>query len=204
MTPAERVAFILHDVFGYPFAEVAGIVGRTPAACRQLASTARRRIRAAQPPPAPPARQAGIVRAFKQAWEASDIDALITLLDPAATATADTGGLVSSISLRPIEGSEQIVRAWAVVAQDRTHPDAPGAHGQRPARPDRPARRRHRGRVRVRGRRRPDQAHLGHAQPRETPALDNRLTHVCTPRTRAERYQLTPPPCPGGDPSGGA
>jgi len=50
MTPAERVAFILHDVFRYSFAEVAGIVGRTPAACRQLASSARRRIRAAQPP----------------------------------------------------------------------------------------------------------------------------------------------------------
>src|SRR6202453_3326671 len=47
MTPAERVAFILHDVFGYPFAEVAEITGRTPAACRQLASTARRRITAA-------------------------------------------------------------------------------------------------------------------------------------------------------------
>jgi RNA polymerase sigma factor (sigma-70 family) len=54
MTPAERVAFILHDVFGYSFAEVAGIAGRTPAACRQLASSARRRIRAAQAPAAPP------------------------------------------------------------------------------------------------------------------------------------------------------
>ena len=50
MTPAERVAFILHDVFGYSFAEVAGIVGRTPAACRQLATSARRRIRASQAP----------------------------------------------------------------------------------------------------------------------------------------------------------
>ena len=50
MTPAERVAFILHDVFGYSFAEVAEIVGRTPAACRQLASSARRRIRASQAP----------------------------------------------------------------------------------------------------------------------------------------------------------
>jgi RNA polymerase sigma-70 factor (ECF subfamily) len=56
MTPAERVAFILHDVFGYPFAEVATIVGRTPAACRQLASSARRRSRTAQPPAAPTAR----------------------------------------------------------------------------------------------------------------------------------------------------
>src|ERR1700716_2700820 len=73
MTPAERVAFILHDVFRYPFAEIAEIVGRTPAACRQLASSARRRIRASQPPAAPAARQAGLVRDFKQAWEAKDI-----------------------------------------------------------------------------------------------------------------------------------
>ena len=53
MTPAERVALILHDVFGYPFADIAQITGRTPAACRQLASSARRRVRAAQPPAAP-------------------------------------------------------------------------------------------------------------------------------------------------------
>src|SRR5215475_1016222 len=58
VTPAERVALILHDVFGYPFAEVAQIVGRTPAACRQLASSARRRVRAARAPAAPAARQA--------------------------------------------------------------------------------------------------------------------------------------------------
>src|SRR3954464_14465697 len=81
MTPAERVAFILHDVFCHSFAEVAEIVGRTPAACRQLASSARRRIRAAQPSETPPAQRAGIVRDFKQAWEAKDIDALIALLD---------------------------------------------------------------------------------------------------------------------------
>src|SRR5215831_553466 len=73
VTPAERVAFILHDVFGYPFADIAQIVGRSPAACRQLASSARRRIRAAQAPAAPTARQAAIVRDFKRAWEARDI-----------------------------------------------------------------------------------------------------------------------------------
>jgi RNA polymerase sigma factor (sigma-70 family) len=66
MTPPERVALILHDVFGYPFAEVAGITGRTPAACRQLASSARRRVRAAQPPASLAARQAGVVRDFKR------------------------------------------------------------------------------------------------------------------------------------------
>jgi RNA polymerase sigma factor (sigma-70 family) len=115
MTPAERVAFILHDVFRYPFTEVAGIVGRTPAACRQLASSARRRIHAAQPPATPVAEKAGIVRAFKRAWEAKDIDALIGLLDPDATATADGGGLATTF-LRPIEGGEQIARGWVEIA----------------------------------------------------------------------------------------
>ena len=115
MTPAERVAFILHDVFRYPFAEVAEIVGRTPAACRQLASSARRRIRASQAPATPTAQQAGIVRDFKQAWEAKDIDALIGLLDPDATAIADGGGLATTF-LRPIEGGEQIARAWVEIA----------------------------------------------------------------------------------------
>ena len=109
MTPAERVALILHDVFGYPFAEVAQVTGRTPAACRQLASSARRRIRASQPPSAPTARQAGLVRDFKKAWEAKDVGALISLLDPGATMTADGGGRVSA-ALRPIEGGEQIAR----------------------------------------------------------------------------------------------
>jgi RNA polymerase sigma factor (sigma-70 family) len=109
MTPAERVAFILHDVFRYPFAEVAEIVGRTPAACRQLASSGRRRIRASQAPPAPAARQAGIVRAFKAAWEAGNIDAIIGLLDPGATVTADGGGLAPA-ALHPIEGAGQIAR----------------------------------------------------------------------------------------------
>ncbi|MFI6848298.1 RNA polymerase sigma factor SigJ [Kitasatospora sp. NBC_00085] len=109
MTPAERVAFILHDVFRYPFAEVAEIVGRTPAACRQLASSARRRVRAAQAPPGPAAGQAGLVRHFKEAWEARDIEALVGLLDPEATMVADGGGLVGAV-LRPVEGSERIAQ----------------------------------------------------------------------------------------------
>jgi RNA polymerase sigma factor (sigma-70 family) len=108
MTPAERVAFILHDVFRYSFAEVAEIVGRTPAACRQLASSARRRIRTSQPPATPPAQQAAIVRDFKKAWEAKDLGALIGLLDPDARAIADTGGLTEAEPA--IEGGEQIAR----------------------------------------------------------------------------------------------
>ncbi|MFD8202101.1 sigma factor-like helix-turn-helix DNA-binding protein, partial [Streptomyces sp. NPDC059701] len=94
MTPAERVAFVLHDVFRYSFPEVAEIVGRSPAACRQLASSARRRVRDARPPsrPVPAERAAGVVREFAQAWEAKDIEALVGLLDPAATAVGGGGG----------------------------------------------------------------------------------------------------------------
>jgi hypothetical protein len=96
-------------VFGYPFADVAEIVGRTPAACRKLASSARQRIHAARTPAGPKARQAGIVRDFKKAWEANDINALIRLLDPDVVMTADSGGLVAA-ALRPIEGREKLAR----------------------------------------------------------------------------------------------
>ena len=137
MTPAERVAFILHDVFRYSFAEVAEIVGRTPAACRQLASSARRRIRQSQAPATPPTQQADIVKEFKQAWEAKDIAALVGLLDPDATAIADSGGLATT-HLRPIEGSEQIARAYVGIAGkapnltllERTVNGQPGLVGQ--------------------------------------------------------------------------
>lgn len=116
MTPAERVAFVLHDVFRYSFVDVAEIVGRTPAACRQLASSARRRLHTSRAPAGPAAQQAGIVREFKQAWEAKDIDALVGLLDPDATVIADGGGLVSAV-LRPVEGSEQIARYIVALAE---------------------------------------------------------------------------------------
>ena len=107
MTPAERVAFILHDVFRYPFADIGEIVGRTPAACRQLATSARRRIRAAHPSDTSPAPRSEVVRRFKRAWESNDINALISLLDPDAVATADGGGLVSAAA-EPIVGGDQI------------------------------------------------------------------------------------------------
>lgn len=113
MTPAERVAFVLHDVFRYSFAEVGDIVGRTPAACRQLASSARRRIHTSQGPSS--TQRAEVVRDFKRAWETRDIEALIGLLDPQATATSDSGGLAPAF-LRPINGGEQIARAWVEIA----------------------------------------------------------------------------------------
>ncbi len=112
MTPAERVAFILHDVFRHSFAEVAEITGRTPATCRKLASLGRRRVRASRVPAVPPARQAGLVRNFKKAWEAGDINALIDILDRDTTVTADGGGLVTA-ALHPIEGAEQVARFYA-------------------------------------------------------------------------------------------
>ncbi|MFF7474471.1 RNA polymerase sigma factor SigJ [Streptomyces sp. NPDC008092] len=120
LTPAERVAFVLHDVFRYPFAEVAEIIGRSPAACRQLASSARRRIatRAEASPDA--ARQASVVRRFKAAWETQDIDALLGLLDPGATAIADGGGRAIA-HLLPVEGAERIAHLYLTIARLAPH-----------------------------------------------------------------------------------
>ncbi|TJZ75337.1 sigma-70 family RNA polymerase sigma factor [Rhodococcus oryzae] len=115
MTPAERVVFVLHDVFRYPFAEIAEIVDRTQAACRQLASSARRRVRAAQVSAVPTSAQADLVRLFKEAWEAKDIEALVDLLDPDARMLADGGGLVGTV-LRPVEGSKRIAEYLVHIA----------------------------------------------------------------------------------------
>lgn len=114
MTPAERVAFVLHDVFRYPFAEIAGILGRTPAACKQLAASARRRVRVAQAP-VTAAGQADAVRQVKEAWESKDVAALVDLLDPAAVLTADGGGVVGTV-LRPIEGGARIAQYLVAIA----------------------------------------------------------------------------------------
>ncbi|UXY33684.1 RNA polymerase sigma factor SigJ [Streptomyces albidocamelliae] len=138
MTPAERVAFVLHDVFRYSFAEIAEIVGRTPAACRQLASSARRRVRAARVPAVPKAGQAGVVRLFKQAWEARDMEALVGLLDPDATMAADGGGMVGAV-LRPVEGRDRIAQYLIHIATiapgltllERTVNGRPGLVAQR-------------------------------------------------------------------------
>ncbi|MEU2130035.1 RNA polymerase sigma factor SigJ [Streptomyces sp. NPDC018352] len=115
MTPAERVAFVLHDVFRYSFPEIAGIVGRTPGACRELASSARRRVRAERAPAGAAAGQAEVVRQVKEAWEAKDITALVGLLDPGAVMTADGGGLVGTV-LRPVEGGARIARYVIAIA----------------------------------------------------------------------------------------
>ena len=109
MTPAERVAFVLHDVFRYPFDEVAEIVGRTPEACRQLASSARRRVRASRAAPVDPAAHAAVVRSFQAAWQTGDLAALVGLLDPDVTAISDGGGLAPA-ARKPVHGADAIAR----------------------------------------------------------------------------------------------
>ncbi|MER7197996.1 RNA polymerase subunit sigma-24 [Streptomyces sp. CB01635] len=114
MTPAERVAFVLHDVFRYPFAEIAGVLGRTPAACKQLAASARRRVSVARAPVTVTG-QADVVRHVKEAWETKDIAALVGLLNPAAVMTADGGGMVGTV-LRPVEGGARIAQYMVAIA----------------------------------------------------------------------------------------
>ncbi|GHC97805.1 RNA polymerase sigma factor [Streptomyces violarus] len=114
MTPAERVAFVLHDVFRYPFAEIAGVLGRTPAACKQLAATARRRVSVARAP-VPATGRADVVKHVKEAWETKDIAALVGLLEPAAVMTADGGGMVGTV-LRPVEGGARIAQYMVAIA----------------------------------------------------------------------------------------
>jgi RNA polymerase sigma factor (sigma-70 family) len=90
LAPAERLAFVLHDLFGMPFDEIAPIVERSPEAARQLASRARRRVRGAQPSPATDiARQREVVDAFLAASRGGDFNALLTVLDPDVVLRAD-------------------------------------------------------------------------------------------------------------------
>jgi RNA polymerase sigma factor (sigma-70 family) len=111
MTPAERVAFVLHDVFGMPFTEIAGTVGRTPAACRQLASSARRRLAHRQSGAATAAEHGRVVSAFREACETGDLDALVALLDPEVESRSDGGGKVRS-ALRPVVGRDKVARLF--------------------------------------------------------------------------------------------
>lgn len=119
MTPAERVAFVLHDVFRYDFASVAEITGRSVDACRQLASSARRRVNEARVPATPTSDRAEVVRDFGRAWSAKDVGALLRLLDPSATFVADGGGLVSAV-IEPIEGAEAVARFCMAIAANAT------------------------------------------------------------------------------------
>jgi|SRR5581483_10689388 len=110
LTPPERLAFVLHDMFGVPFEEIAPIVGRTPLAARQLASRARRRVRGAAPAPDPDlARQRRLVDAFLAASRAGDFEALVDVLDPDVVFRIDVGP-DSPLARPPIEGAEAVAR----------------------------------------------------------------------------------------------
>ena len=108
LSPAERLAFVLHDMFGVPFHEIARIVDRSPEAARQLASRARRRVRVEETVPDPdPEAQREVVEAFLLAARGGDFDRLVAVLDPDAVLRADLGPAAESGEVR---GAEAIAR----------------------------------------------------------------------------------------------
>jgi RNA polymerase sigma-70 factor (ECF subfamily) len=117
LSPPERLAFVLHDMFGVPFEQIAPIVDRSPDAARQLASRARRRVRGAAPSPDGDLHaQWEVVEAFLAAAHAGDFEALVAVLDPDVVLRADAG--VSSIT-RQVRGAEAVISQatmWSRVA----------------------------------------------------------------------------------------
>jgi RNA polymerase sigma factor (sigma-70 family) len=112
LAPAERLAFVLHDLFAVPFPEVAAVLGRSPAAARQLASRARRRVQGAEPPDADPARQRAIVDAFLAAARGGDFDALVALLDPEVVLRADQVAVQAGAAAE-VRGAAAVARTFS-------------------------------------------------------------------------------------------
>jgi hypothetical protein len=100
LNPRERMAFVLHDMFGVPFDAIGEIVGSTPATATQLASRARRRVRATPPPVADLATQRKVLDAFTSAAQRGDFEALVEVLDPDVTLRADAGPGGASVVIR--------------------------------------------------------------------------------------------------------
>ncbi len=129
LSPLERAAFLLHDVFDLDFDEVATRLGRSAAACRQLAARARGHVRAAEPRFAlPPAQAQGLLQAFAQAVHAGEVDALAALLADEVQFLSDGGGRVTAVP-RPLVGAAQVAQALVGFAR---HWD-PRRHPMRPA-----------------------------------------------------------------------
>ncbi|MFI6290820.1 RNA polymerase sigma factor SigJ [Nonomuraea sp. NPDC050790] len=123
LAPAERVALVLHDVFGLPFDEVARVLGNTSAASRKLASRARARVAAVEERPrASRAETERVLRAFKAAADAGDMAGLVALLDPEAVYVGDGGGQVTA-ARRPLQGAE-LIAMLAVRTIEILRPDA--------------------------------------------------------------------------------
>lgn len=110
LSPAERTAFVLHDVFGHTFEEVGEVVGRSPAAVRQLASRARKHVDQGRPRfPASREEQTEIVGAFAAAVSGGDLEQLIGVLDPDVVWTSDGGGHVPAVR-DPLHGAERVAQ----------------------------------------------------------------------------------------------
>jgi RNA polymerase sigma-70 factor (ECF subfamily) len=116
LTPAERLAFVLHDMFAVPFEEIAPIVDRTPAAARQLASRARRRVQGAPAPDAELSRKRRIVDAFLKASRESDFEGLLAVLDPDVAFHADAAAQRLG-SLPEIRGAQAVAETFKGRAQ---------------------------------------------------------------------------------------
>src|SRR5262249_47106705 len=128
--PAERTAFLLHDVFGLKFEEIAGVVGRTPAAVRQLASRARRHVEDGRPRfPPTLAQQRRLVAAFADACGDGDMERLVALLDPGVVWRSDGGGKVSAG--RPAQPGAPDAARWLIAPGPRPPPQPRPAHGHR-------------------------------------------------------------------------
>jgi RNA polymerase sigma factor (sigma-70 family) len=129
LTPAERLALVLHDMFDVPFEEVAAVVGRSPAAARQLASRARRRVRGAAPPDADLTRQRAVVDAFLAASRGGDFDALLAVLDPEVVLRADPAAVHMGLSSQ-VRGAAAVAETFvgrARAARPALVDGAPGA-----------------------------------------------------------------------------
>ncbi|MET9676681.1 sigma-70 family RNA polymerase sigma factor [Streptomyces sp. NPDC006482] len=119
LSPAERLAFVLHDMFAVSFDEIARIVDRTPAATRQLASRARRRVQDASPAPGPDARrQREIADAFLAAANGGDFEGLLAVLDPDVVLRAD-GGRVLAAASKVVRGAEAVISQALLYAKFR-------------------------------------------------------------------------------------
>ena len=123
LSPAERLAFVLHDMFELPFDEIAPMVGRSPTAARQLASRARRRVRGAELPAPDPdlARQRAVVDAFFLAARGGDFDTLVSLLDPEVVLRSDFGARRRPAAARVIRGAAAVARQALIGALPTAH-----------------------------------------------------------------------------------
>jgi RNA polymerase sigma-70 factor (ECF subfamily) len=119
LSPAERAAFVLHDLFGLSFDEIGQALGRAPAACRKLASRARQHVEARQPRfDVDPEVHREVVAAFGRATASGDIEGLMGLLDPDAVMTSDGGGVARALP-RPLHGAPQIAEFLAGIGASR-------------------------------------------------------------------------------------